>query len=204
MKKYYIILLVILGCNQHKKVENKSGKINQEIKETEVQNVTEKIIEKKSNVKKELKKFYECDKIEHFYLNISEEKVMKLLRIENKTKNETILQKLLVMNFPESITETNFESILLKNKFIKTELNKKKKIEIENIFSQKDSLKTEFSSCIAFYRDVFVFKKNNSIIGIAKICFGCGISQFRGTKVDTEGFGLYTELDKLEKIIRNK
>ena len=194
----------MLCCNQHKKVEDKSGKINQEIKEIEIYNATEKLIKKKSNVKKELKKFYECDKIEHFYLNVSEEKVMKLLRNKNKTTNETILQKLLVSNFPESITEPNFESILLENKFIKTELNKIKKSEVENIFSQKDSLKTEFSSCIAYYRDVFVLKKDDSIIGIAKVCFGCGISQFKGTKVDTEGFGLYTELEKLEKIIRNK
>ena len=139
----------MLCCNQHKKVEDKSGKINQEIKEIEIYNATEKLIKKKSNVKKELKKFYECDKIEHFYLNVSEEKVMKLLRNKNKTTNETILQKLLVSNFPESITEPNFESILLENKFIKTELNKIKKSEVENIFSQKDSLKTEFSSCIA-------------------------------------------------------
>jgi len=104
--------------------------------------------------------------------------------------------------YPDSISRQNFESDLLRYTFVKTELNKEKKKEVETIFTQKDSIQMTFSGCIPMYRDIFVFKRNDSITGIAKVCFGCGVAHFYGTKVDTEGFGMRSELKKLEKIIR--
>ncbi len=182
MKKYYLLLiLTIISCNNSTKVIPKEDIAS----------------------KKELKKFYDSDKIDHYYLDISEDKIIDILCIKNGTKDEKNLGQLLAGHYPDSISEPNFESDLKKFHFVKQELNGEKKKEVENIFSQKDSLQNEYSSCIPEYRDIFIFKRKESIIGIAKVCFGCGISQFIGTKVDTEGFGLQTELDKLEKIIRN-
>jgi hypothetical protein len=187
MKNYFFLFLIIASCNKiNPKKENLA------------------IRAEKSTAKKELKKFYDSDKIEHFYLNISEEKVIELLRNKNKNSDQNNLTDLLVGHYPKTISEPNFEAKLAKNKFIKTELSEIKKKEVENIFSQKDSAQTEFSSCLPYYRDIFIFKKNDSIVGIAKVCFGCGVSQFKGTKINTDGFGLSSELEKLEKIIRNK
>lgn len=104
--------------------------------------------------------------------------------------------------YPDSVSRPNFESDLLSYSFIKTELSKEKKKEVEKIFTQKDSIQTTFSGCIPMYRDVFVFTRNDSITGIAKVCFGCGVAHFYGTKVDTKGFGMRSELKNLEKIIR--
>ncbi|KIA99275.1 hypothetical protein OA93_06505 [Flavobacterium sp. KMS] len=183
MKKYYLLLiLTIISCNNSTKVIPK-------------ENIAQK---------KELKKFYESDKIDHYYLDISEDAFFSLMKKENKTQDDKSLAQLLVAsNYPNSISQPNFESDLKKFHFAKHELNKEKKKEIENIFSQQDSLRYEYAGCLPKYRDIFIFKKNDSIIGIAKVCFGCGVSQFLGTKVDTDGFGLQTELEKLEKIIRN-
>lgn len=187
MKKFLFLILVITSCNE---LNTKKDNL--------------KITEEKSTSKKELEKFYDSDKIEHFYLDISEEKVIFLLRKENKNTDLNNLVELLTSNYPTTISEPNFEDELLKNKFIKTELSEIKKKEIDNIFRQKDSAQVDFSSCLPYYRDIFILKKNDSIIGIAKVCFGCGVSQFKGTKINTEGFGLKSELKKLEKIIRNK
>lgn len=188
MKKYCFIIILFLGCNKH----------NQQIKKSIVKKLETEVLEKK-----ELKKFYECDKIEHYYLDINEDDVISIGFLKTRTKEQQLFQRLMTSNYPKSIHEINFEDKLEKFKFAKTVLFKKKKIEVENIFTQKDSLQIGYSSCVPIYRDVFLFKRNDSIVGIAKVCFGCGVSVFLGSKVDTEGFGLYTELDKLKKIIRN-
>jgi hypothetical protein len=187
MKKVIFLVLIVVSCN----------KINSEKEnlQTRKENLT---------AKRELKKFYDSNKIEHYYLDISEEKVMKIAKIKNRNRDQNNLIGLLVSHYPDSISEPNFESNLIKYKFTKTELKGAKKKEVENIFSEKDSAQTEFSSCLPYYRDIFIFKKNDSIVGIAKVCFGCGVSRFLGSKLDTDGFGLPTELEKLEKILRGK
>mgnify|MGYP001994192344 CR=1 FL=1 len=40
-------------------------------------------------------------------------------------------------------------------------------------FSEKEHDNIYASPCIAIYRDIVIFKKSGSIIGVAKICFGC-------------------------------
>lgn len=135
-------------------------------------------------------------------MDISQDKLIDILSIKNKTKDEKELGELLASHYPDSISEPNFELKLKKLHFVKNELSEEKREKTEAVFSQKDSLRNEYSSCLPNYRDIFIFKRKDSIIGIAKVCFGCGITQFYGAKVDTDGFGLRTELDKLEKIIR--
>ncbi|MNY62602.1 hypothetical protein D3C86_1994460 [compost metagenome] len=70
------------------------------------------------------------------------------------------------------------------------------------MFSEKDSIQTDGYACIAEYRDIFIFRKKEKTIGIAKICFKCGRFQIIGSKIDTQYFGLWSELDKLKKIVR--
>ncbi|RKS21763.1 hypothetical protein CLV94_2398 [Flavobacterium endophyticum] len=184
MKNYLFLFLIIISCNKATQKDN--------------------IQAAKPASKKELKKFYDSDKIEHFYLNISEDSILNLLKLKNENKDQKKLRQLLVSDYPDSVSEPNFETDLVKYKFTKTELSELKKKEVEKIFSQQDSTPAEFLSCVPYYRDIFIFKKNDSIVGIAKICFDCGISTFLGSNVDTGEFGLRSELNKLEKIVRNK
>ncbi|WP_123773953.1 hypothetical protein [[Flexibacter] sp. ATCC 35103] len=104
--------------------------------------------------------------------------------------------------YPETILNKNFENLLLKYSYKKSKLSSKQEKEIENIFSEKDSLQTDGYACIAEYRDVFIFKKKEKTVGIAKICFKCGRFQITGSKLDTSGFGLWNELDRLKNIVR--
>ena len=185
MKKCFLLLLILISCN---KIKRENPKI-----------ATKTIVEKK-----QLHKFYDSDEIDHYYLNISEKAALDILKIDHKTSDELILSKLLCSYYPNSISEINLEDKLKKFKFVKTVLDKTKKTQVENIFSEKDSIQSDFSGCIPYYRDIFIFKKNDSIIGISKVCFGCGVSQFIGSKINTDGFGLRSELEKLEIILRKK
>ena len=181
MKRLLLILIVIfVSCNNSNKTE----------------------IKKEEVVKKDLEPFFIADKIDYYYLDISDFSVYDILRKKRIVDDQIKLSSLLSGNYPQTISEPNFESDLLKFNFVKTELTQEKKKEVEAIFTQNDSLSPDVASCIPKYRDIFIFKRNDSLIGIAKICNGCGESQFLGTKVDTHTFGLASELEKLYKIVR--
>ena len=182
MKKYIFIItaIIISSCNNSKKENTNNEKV----------------------VKKELRPFFDSDEINHYYLNFSEEDFMKIMMKEKNTPKELEFIDLFVHHFPEIIPKENFEKILLNYNYKKSNLSLKQQKEIENVFSKKDSLQDAFAACAAEYRDIFIFKKKKETIGIVKMCFKCGRVQFVGNKIDTEGFGLWTELDKLRKIVR--
>ena len=185
MKKVIFIIaaIVLLSCNNSKKTDP---------------NNNEKV------AKKELRPFFDCDKVDHYYLDISEDIFFKLVRKKNKTEKEKELVNIYINTFPDSIPKEDFERILLSHNYKKSNLSIKDEKSIENVFSEKDSLKNDACACIAEYRDVFVFKKNAKTVGIAKICFKNARFQIIGSKINTEGFGLINELDKLEGFVRHK
>ncbi len=183
MKIYIFILIVVVvisSCNNSKKAEVADTKV----------------------VKKELKPFFDSDKIDHYYLNFSDDDFMKIIRKETNTEKEKEFIDIYEFDFPDTIPQENFEKILLNHKYKKSNLSFKQQKEIENVFSEKDSLQDTFAACIAEYRDIFIFKKKEKTVGLAKICFKCGRFQITGSKLDTNGFGLWSELDKLKKIVR--
>ena len=181
MKKYIFLLaiIVISSCNNSK---------NEELKNT----VT----------KKELRPFFDCDEIDHYYLDFSPRDFTNHIHIEKPNDDQKEFSSLFTGHFPDSIPKENFEKILLRHKYKKSDLSIKQEKKIENIFSEKDSLKNDACACIAEYKDIFIFKKNTKTVGIAKICFKNARFQIIGSKIDTEGFGLTDELDKLEKIVK--
>lgn len=184
MKKYIFILIVVVisSCKNSQKEEVADKKV----------------------VKKELRPFFDSDKVEHYYLDFSDDDFMKLLKKDKNTEKEEEFLALYVHNFPDTIPKGNFDTILLKHKYKKSNLSLKQEKEIENVFSEKDSLQNSFAACAAEYRDIFIFKKKDKTVGIAKICFKCGRFQIVGSKLDTSGFGLWSEFDKLKKIVRQK
>lgn len=191
MKKLLLILiLVFVCCNNSNKTVVKKEKVVDDFHAVEW-------IERK-----EFKPFFTSDKIDHYYLKISDNSLLNVLKGDTIVKDQKKLSMILSGYYPDSISRPNFESDLLRYTFIKTELSKEKRKDVEKIFTQKDSIQMTFSGCIPMYRDIFIFKRNDSITGIAKICFGCGMAHFYGSEVDTEGFGTRFELKKLENIIR--
>jgi hypothetical protein len=184
MKKYVLLILVILfsNCNNNQLPK----------------------LETKISVKKELRPFFNSDKIDHYFLNISEIDFAKFRRIESKTDNDKKFWNLFVGNFPENIPEKSFEKDLLKFDYVKSVLSIDKQNKIKNVFSEKDSLQMDAYACVAKYRDIFLFKRNEDIIGIAKICFDCNRYQIIGSKINSDGFGLFEELNKLKNVVRKE
>lgn len=182
MKKFIFIVSVVLfwSCNDSKKVNTNSEKV----------------------VKKELRPFFDSDKIDHYYLNFSDDDLMKIIRKDRNTEKELEFIALFVHHFPDSIPKENFEKILLKHNYKKSDLTIKQQKDIQNVFSEKDSSPDSYASCAAEYRDIFIFKKKEKTIGIAKICFKCGRFQIIESKLDTSRFGLWSELDRLKNIVR--
>jgi len=181
LKKYIIVIAVILAlsCSNSKK-EN---------------------FEKVKVAKSELRPFFDSDQISHYYLDISDDNFFKLIRKENKTEKEKELINIYIHTFPDNIPKVDFEKTLLNHNYKKSNLSSKDEKNIENIFSEKDSLKNDACACIAEYKDVFVFKKNEKTVGIAKICFKNALFQIIGSQINTEGFGLINELERLESIV---
>ncbi len=183
MKKFIFILIgiIVLSCNNSEKSKNTNEKV----------------------VKKELRPFFDSDKIDHYYLasrsdfeHSSHDDSLK----EDKKKE---FSSFFYGNYPETLSDKNFENILLKYNYIQSKLSFKQQKQIENVFSEKDSLKNDACACIAEYRDIFIFKKKAKTVGIAKICFKNARFQIIGSKIDTEGFGLINELNILESIVRS-
>jgi hypothetical protein len=180
LKKYILIIIVIIAfsCTNSEKSKNTNEMV----------------------VKKELRPFFDSDRIDHYCLRSRSD-------FEHSTDDNTVEQEkkkefssFFYGNYPDTIKK-NFEGLLLKYNYKKSNLSIKQKKEIENVFSEKDSIQRDGYACIAEYRDIFIFKKKEKSIGIAKICFKCGRFQIIGSKIDTEGFGLFDELDKLKKIV---
>lgn len=72
--------------------------------------------------------------------------------------------------------------------------------EYQRIFSQKFGNYMRENACEPYYRDVYVFRKKNKIVGIAKICFDCQIINFSSEKDYWQQFGNSDKLKKLEQL----
>lgn len=184
MKKYILVIISILifSCNHSEK----------------------KDVENKKTIKKELRPFFDSDKIDHYYINYSVANIFKFNNEKLKSKNVKEFSDIFMGYYPDdTIPKKNFEKTLLRHNYKKMILSLKQQKEIESIFSEKDSLQTNGYACVPEYRDIFLFKKKEKTIGLAKICFKCGRFQIIGSQLDTSGFGLWEELDKLKSIVRN-
>ncbi|RZJ84209.1 MAG: hypothetical protein EOO20_21540 [Chryseobacterium sp.] len=71
---------------------------------------------------------------------------------------------------------------------------------LREIFKEDEIIFENNRTCEPVYRDMLVFKNKGKIIGLAKLCFDCEISDFMGTNADTKNFGGSQEFDRLRKI----
>ena len=125
--------------------------------------------------------FFHYDKLEHYHIDISEDKVFSLE--ENKSKKQAKLLELLQGYTPDTLSEISILNGIEKVGYKKKEISTSKFESINKIFSEKISLGiNEEMSCIAIYRDILVFKNNNKIVGVAKLCFDCQQFIITGTK----------------------
>ena len=150
------------------------------------------------------KPFFEFDEVEHYQVN-SKNTVWQLLMVKQAdwTQQGKEFHKILMeYDHPKTVSDTAFLKSLrtIYPKIDKININQFARL--SEIFSEQKSLPNEPNACDPFFRDILVFRKENKVVGVAKICFECSQKYIVGTDANTENFGANGEFEKLEKLIK--
>jgi hypothetical protein len=149
----------------------------------------------------ECKPYFNFDKVEHYFLDVDEDKIWKLEEKINKTEKESKQLELLIQYIPDKLSDTTYLKDLEKIDFVKTELSSDKFEQLNKIFCERKHKESIAMACIAVYRDILIFKKDNKTIGTAKICFECDQNVITGMTLNTTEFGQSGDYGKLYKIL---
>lgn len=184
IKQIIIILLIIslFSCNKISENQENVKSIKENVAETKIQ--------------KTEKPFFDFDKVEHYFKNISENDALDIILKENPSKEEKALIDILEngnMNYTDNLEKYNFKKTLIEDSKFNS---------IKEVFSEKKCDSAYAAACTPIYRDVFIFKKDNKITGKAKVCFGCRLFYIEGTKQNVENFGQCGDFEKLIELVR--
>lgn len=83
-----------------------------------------------------------------------------------------IIYGIVKADVPRTVSDTLFVKDLEKLNFHKERLEIAQYPKIAEIYSRGSG--NYETACVKTFRDILVFKKNNKIVGISKICFDCG------------------------------
>ena len=149
--------------------------------------------------------FFDFDSVEYYSLNKSKEEEMD----ENHSKgiDNSIEDKIFYDDYPEKVNDVVFYNTVNSRGFSKFKLSQKDGEFLKNdVFIEKSSLKMiEYvKACAPEYRDILVFRKNNEISGIVKICLSCGQFYLISSKkeIETENFGTEKEYKSLKELFK--
>jgi len=170
-------LMTVLACNNHSN--------------------TEKSIPPKTTYQVACTPYFQFDKVDHYFLNMDHDKLWDIEQKKIKTEKEKKQLELLIQYTPDKLSDTTILKNIDKLDFVKKEISADKFTQINEIFCLRKHKDLYWLSCIAEYRDILVFKKENEIIGIAKICFSCDQNVITGTTLNTEEFGQSGDYKKL-------
>ena len=145
--------------------------------------------------------YFKFDKVEHYFLNIEEDKLWKIEEKKTQTEKEKRQLNLLIQHALSKISDTGILKDIDKLDFVKKEVPVDKLKQINEIFCERKHNEVYALACIAIYRDILVFKKENKIIGTAKLCFSCDQSVITGTTLNTEEFGQSGDYKKLFRLL---
>ncbi len=151
---------------------------------------------------KKLAYYYDFDKVDHYSIQISEAVLYEIEEKENLNRSERLKIDLIQYDKPEKLGDSLFIQQLPNLGFEKHTVSEEKFAELNEIFSEKPHKEIYELACEHVYRDILIFKKSYSIIGIAKICFHCSGSQIIGTNANTTEFGQSGDYGKLNQLLK--
>ena len=183
--------LLLIGCNKNE-VKPKKG----ESQKVEIVDPVE-AFDAHLTINENKIPFYYFDQIEYYKSHLSFEEQKHLRR------NDTIGFKVLMKRYPEKLIDHTFFKKLSQNYTLEN-IEPKLNDSISGIYSEKYSGEGLFPACDPFYRDILIFKKENKIVGISKICFECGLHWTIGSKRNVLLFGQKGDFEKLEKMLSKK
>ncbi|WP_339839902.1 hypothetical protein, partial [uncultured Flavobacterium sp.] len=135
--------------------------------------------------------FFKFDEVIHYQID-DEDTITKLFQVSQSDRTESdeeFFKILMEYNYPISVSDSSFFKSLETLYPIKNHIPKSLFTELSTIFSQSNIGNSTEYACDPFFRDVFIFKNNSKIIGVAKICFECEKKSLVGAKGETLNFG---------------
>jgi hypothetical protein len=146
--------------------------------------------------------YFSFDEVVYYKTKIGWDELSVIDRKKIKTVNDSMTMTLMGDYNFESIPDNRAVTYLDNLDFEKKTIPVSKHELIREVFREKLSTYYETTLCEPIYRDVYVFKQNGEITGIAKLCYECGLSSFTGTSADTEDFGADGEFEKLKELVK--
>ncbi|UUC44688.1 hypothetical protein [Flavobacterium cerinum] len=168
------------------------------------QKKSDSIILNKTDTNKSESAYFDFDEVDHYHSDIEERKVYLLNNPHSKIKKAEGDDKRAVIymeDVPDELPDENYGKQLEEFGFKKKRIDPSRNKEISNIFSLTTCNDVYAAACVPIYRDIFIFKKEGRIIGLAKICFNCRLYYIVGTDKDQGEFGQCGGYEKLFRLI---
>ena len=138
--------------------------------------------------------YFQYDQVEHYYIGIA--KGVPLPKLSNEEN-----KRLALLTRESDPFDTTIFSHLPVLGFIRTDLPAGLFSQLNEIFCYRKHKSILISRCMPVFRDILLFKKDNRIVGTARICFDCGQHVITGTTINTEGFGQSGDYGKLYNLL---
>lgn len=148
------------------------------------------------------KKFFDYDEIDYYFNDYDAAKLSDLYDNQSRSELDCLKTEIVIGDIPKDITDLSFIDHLEKIGYKKSRVEQSKFSDIDKIFFEKTAKESLVTACVHVYRDILIFRKNNKVVGTAKICFDCMAHQITGTKANTEDFGQDGDYGKLEMILK--
>lgn len=146
--------------------------------------------------------FFHFDKVIYYTTDISQKDLDGLRARKKQSEKQRLFFQILEGNQPYSINDTAFLVHMKSFGYSLKKVSENKLGAIDSIFSFKGVPEDVTSTrCLPVYRDVLVFLENKKIVGIAKICFECGMAHIVGSEKDTNYFGQFGEFPALFRVL---
>jgi hypothetical protein len=145
--------------------------------------------------------FFQFDQIEYYHTPIAKDSLLAIEMKQDKSKKEQALLQILIGNVPVSIKDTLFIKNMEILNFKKYILDPKIYSKISHLFSFREASQPVVAKNNAKYLDVLIFRKNNNIIGMAKVSFEGLKHQMIGERYNDSKFGQSGEYKELENIL---
>jgi Tfp pilus assembly PilM family ATPase len=145
------------------------------------------------------REYFEFDEVDHYVTSISEDRIVRLNDVEQTDSDKHLSDLLFEENLPT--LDKDFETKLKRAYNLESTANENQKTQINEIYKSKVLPRISETKCLPVFRDILIFKKNDRITGVSKICFDCNMdftidSLGNLGELDTDGFNKLKEILK--------
>ncbi|MFL9833476.1 hypothetical protein [Chryseobacterium terrae] len=150
------------------------------------------------------KKFFDYNKLDHYHIDREDDSVLDLYENQNKSTLDKFKYEVITGETPNTINDLKFLKFIEKIGYSKKYIDPSNFEILDKIFVEKPEENMTVASCIPIFRDILIFKKNEKVTGMMKICFSCHQYSIFGTKAETKFFGSDNDYEQLWKILSEK